>query len=129
MSNNLLHIIRHFFKGLDTASPHINARELYFRATILFGCSGVHAVYAYGTNKTENISIIKKYKIVSRGSTQFMVIDDKGRHFNVNNSLWYWKWDSLEDWAKINKGEYLQVKYYGIRSPLLGLFPNIVGYQ
>ena len=72
------------------------------------------------------IKVNKKYKIVIYGTTQFMIIDEKGRHFNVNNSLWYWKWDSIEDWGKINNGDNLKVKYYGIRSPFIGLFPNIV---
>jgi hypothetical protein len=55
-----------------------------------------------------------------------MIVDNKGRHFNVNNSLWYWKWDSIEDWEKIEKDKQLLVKYYGWRSPIFGLFPNIV---
>ena len=28
--------------------------------------------------------------------------------------------------VKIKKGDHVTVKYYGIRSPLLGLFPNVV---
>lgn len=129
MSSNLFHIIGSFFKGLNTPSNHMTTKELYVRSCLFVGAGIGHAVYAYGTNKTEDISVAKKYKRVIHGSTHFMIIDNKGRHFNVNNSLWYWKWDSIESWAKINKGEYLQVKYYGIRSPLLGLFPNIVRYK
>ena len=55
-----------------------------------------------------------------------MVIDNKGRHFNVNNSMWYWKWDSIEDWHKIKNNNKINVKYYGLRIPVLGIFPNIV---
>jgi hypothetical protein len=62
------------------------------------------------------------------GYTDFMIIDNKGRHFNVNNSLWYWKWNSIEDWHNIDEKseEKLLIKYYGWRVPLLGLFPNIM---
>ena len=59
-----------------------------------------------------------------------MNVDSDGRHFNVNNSLWYWKWDSIEDWNKIkNKiknDSQITIKYYGIRIPFFGLFPNII---
>ena len=57
-----------------------------------------------------------------------MVIDDKGRHFNVNNSFWYWKWDAIEDWSNINviNNNKIRVSYYGYRIPILGIFPNIV---
>jgi len=57
-----------------------------------------------------------------------MVIDDNNKHYNVNNSLWYWKWDSIEDWNSIelNETNKLSVKYYGLRIPFLGFFPNIV---
>ena len=117
MSHSLLYKIGSFIRVLDKTPVHPIILGLF--------ASG-HALYAYGTNTTEDITVIDKYTTVIHGSTQFMIIDDMGRHFNVNNSTWYWKWDSIEDWAKIKKGNHLTAKYYGIRLPLLGLFPNIV---
>jgi hypothetical protein len=64
--------------------------------------------------------------MVRNGFTEFMVVDEKGRHLNVNNSLWYWKWDSIEEWYKIEPNKNFFIKYYGWRVPLFGLFPNIV---
>ena len=59
-----------------------------------------------------------------------MIVDTNGRHFNVNNSFWYWKWDAIEDWTNIlkeGKGqEVIAVSYYGYRIPFLGMFPNVV---
>ena len=57
-----------------------------------------------------------------------MIVDDKGRHFNINNSFWYWKWDAIEEWNNIQeqKETTLFVSYYGYRIPFLGLFPNLV---
>jgi hypothetical protein len=56
---------------------------------------------------------------VANGFTNFMIVDDKGRHFNVNNSVWYWKWDAIEDWTTIQvvkekekeEGENLVIRY------------------
>ena len=84
-----------------------------------------HSVYAMGTSKTEKSIIVKKYKMSRNGFTEFMVIDQQGKHYNVNNSFWYGKWNSVEDWSNIKEGYELNFKYYGLRVPLLGLFPNI----
>ena len=93
---------------------------------ILCVIGGVHAAYAYSTSNTDDVIVTNKYKMVIHGSTKYMIYDEKGRHYAVNNSLWYWKWDSVEDWSSLKKGDNVKVKYYGIRSPVFGLFPNIV---
>jgi hypothetical protein len=87
---------------------------------------GGHACYTYYTKQTKTITIDKKYKFVRNGMTEFMVVDYENKHYNVNNSIWFWKWDSIEDWNNIKTGETLNVKYYGYRIPILGVFPNIV---
>lgn len=101
---------------------------LHKYAVVFFGSCALmtHCIYAYGTVKNEHVNVIKKYKMVRNGFTEFMIIDDKGRHFNVNNSFWYNKWNSIEDWNKIQENKKMDVKYYGLRIPLLGFFPNVV---
>jgi len=84
-----------------------------------------HGTYAYSTEKEDKINIVKKYKITRHGFTELMIIDNKGRHFNINNSFWYNKWDSIEDWNNMKENEQIIIKYYGWRIPLLGLFPNV----
>ena len=86
----------------------------------------VHPLYAYGTQKEIQIEIDKTYTYTKNGYTDFMCIDKTGKHYNVNNSLWYWKWDSIEDWNKLNLDDKINIKYYGYRIPVLGFFPNIV---
>lgn len=103
-----------------------NNPESWFKLLIIAtGLTG-HSIYALSTSKKDSSIVVKKYKMVRNGFTEFMIIDDKGRHFNVNNSLWYWKWNSIEDWSNIKEGDELYFKYYGWRMPFLGLFPNII---
>jgi hypothetical protein len=85
-----------------------------------------HFCYVISTQKEDNIAIINKYKYVSNGYTNFMIVDTNGTHYNVNNSFWFWKWDSIEDWHKLKVGDNIYAKCYGIRMPFLGCFPNIV---
>jgi hypothetical protein len=124
MSSNLFRVIDGVLTALvksSTGKPNIS-----LNAGILCATASIHSLYAYGTSNTEEVTIVNKYQMDAHGFTRFMVHDDKGRHYEVNNSFWYWKWDSVEDWANIKKGDCIHVKYYGIRSPLFGLFPNIV---
>ena len=85
-----------------------------------------HCSYALGTVEKKIINIDKKYLFDRNGFTEFMVLDDNGEHYNVNNSLWHWKWDSIEDWHKLELNKDIVIKYYGWRVPLFGLFPNII---
>jgi hypothetical protein len=124
--------IRDFFKTLEQITTkdtryelNKNKFETMIKSLIIGAGLSCHCVYALGTSNKEKSTIVKKYKMVRNGFTEFMVIDEKGRHFNLNNSLWYWKWDSIEDWSNIKEGDDLYFKYYGWRVPVFGLFPNI----
>ena len=126
MSRHILYNLFPFLKSLvKPQSPNI-LTVLGTSVVLTYG----HGMFALGTNKTEEICVTKKYTYVVNGYTNFMIVDENGRHFNVNNSFWYWKWDAIEDWTNIlkeGKGqEVIAVSYYGYRIPFLGMFPNVV---
>lgn len=126
MSNHLFRIAAYVIRTLGHKSGPLIGAEVGTNLLGLAITTGIHAVYALTTEKEEKIQIVEKYKMNRFGFTDFMVVDARGRHFNVNNSLWYWKWDSVEDWSSLHKGDTLTVQYYGWRKPVFGLFPNIV---
>ena len=94
--------------------------------TIAIGGALGHGIYAFGTAETKFIKLKQKYTFDRNGFTEFMIIDENGNHYNVNNSVWYWKWDSIEDWHKLETSKDISIKYYGWRVPFFGLFPNII---
>jgi hypothetical protein len=110
----------------DNARRNIVAGEIALRVGVLSTVLAGHGIYAYSTEEKDAIVVTKKYKMNRNGFTDFMIIDDKGRHFNVNNSLWYWKWDSIEDWHRIEENKKIFINYYGWRMPVIGLFPNVI---
>jgi len=63
--------------------------------------------------------------MVRNGFMDFMIISDERKHFKVKNNLWFWKWNSTEDWHTLKEGETNYFWYYGYRINFLGLFPNI----
>jgi hypothetical protein len=129
MSKSFFRILYRGFSEVTTNEKpreHIkNILELWVKCLIFTTGASIHCAYALTTEEKEKSIIIKKYKMVRNGFTEFMLVDNKGRHFNVNNSLWYWKWNSIEDWTNIKEGDELYFRYYGWRIPSLGLFPNI----
>ena len=55
-----------------------------------------HFFYSRFSYKCVTIKVVSKYTYSSYGFTNFMVVDSHGKHYRVNNSLWYNKWDSIE---------------------------------
>ncbi len=82
--------------------------------------------YTLGTMNQKDIVVAKKYQYDSNGFTHFMIVDTTGNHYDVNNSLWYMKWDSIEDWSSVETNDNVSIKYYGWRVPFLGMFPKII---
>ena len=126
MAKSLLFRCRWFYKEfLKDADEYSDSSIKLAFGVVSLGMIG-HASYTLKTTKHKIITVHKKYKFSNNGFTEFMIIDEKGNHYNVNNSIWYWKWDSIEDWHKIQTNKEFIIKYYGWRIPVLGLFPNVV---
>jgi hypothetical protein len=121
MSNNLLNVISNLI--IRRINPKIiYESELKYK---LLGIVFPHSIYAFSTSKNKSICITDKYKFVVNGSTKFMIVDQYDNHYCINNSFWYWKWNSIEDWSKIQINDKKYIHYYGFRYPLFGLFPNV----
>ena len=100
-----------------------NPFTLFTSSVTMITCNLFYAVF---TREEKEIIVKKKYKFDRSGFTEFMIIDSNDKHYNLNNSLWYWKWDSIEDWYLIKEEQKLNTLTYGWRVPILGMFPNIV---
>lgn len=124
MSYNFLHnLIKNFKSTKDIKFKNFYNINEIIPMGIILGC---HIGYIFGTCEIKNIQISNKYSFVRNGYTNFMIVDQQGKHYNMINSFWYWKWNSIEDWNQLNHLENRNVKIYGFRIPILGIFPNIV---
>ena len=109
-----------FFKQLLKSN---DPAVVFTTGASMISCNFLYAIF---TREEKEIIVKKKYQFDRSGFTDFMVIDSNGKHYNLNNSLWYWKWDSIEDWHSIKEEQKIHTLTYGWRLPILGLFPNIV---
>ena len=129
MSRSLFFIGKQIAKGIQNIfiSNEPITNKLHFRLTMVLSTLGIgsHAIYAYSSTKSIIILVKDKYQFDQNGFTEFMIVDETGKHYNVNNSLWYWKWNSIEDWYELKINSPMRIKYYGYRIPLIGIFPNI----
>lgn len=98
----------------------------FYTSSVIFYSKGA---YVLGTSKTDDIIIAKKYNYVKNGSTNFMVVDTKGRHFKVDNCFFYWNWNKIEDWENLKPLNHKQIVYYSYRVPFLGMYPTIVEFS
>lgn len=114
------------FININSNNDNINIFLIKTIGTVTIISTVNHYAYVLGSVENKLIKIDKKYQFDRNGFTEFMIIDDKGEHYNVTNSLWYWKWDAIEDWHNIELNKLIMVKYYGWRYPLFGMFPNII---
>lgn len=86
----------------------------------------LHGVYALTTSTSKSTTIKDTYQFDRMGMTNFMLVDESGNHYRMSNSVWYWKWDTIEDVYKNRiKDSQIDINYYGWRIPVLGIFPNI----
>jgi len=128
MSRSFIRLFKPLFTTLDNYfKSNTHSDFIYYIMSVIgIGTVSGHCVYALGSSENKIINIDKKYTFTRNGFTEFMIVDHTGKHYNVNNSLWYWKWNSIEDWNKLETNKQTLVKYYGWRVPIFGLFPNII---
>jgi hypothetical protein len=129
MSRTFLKYFKPFIKSfmnINSNNDNINIFIIKTIGTVTIISTVSHCAYVIGSVENKYIKIDKKYQFDRNGFTEFMVIDNNGEHYNVNNSLWFWKWDSIEDWHNLELNKLIMVKYYGWRYPLFGMFPNII---
>ena len=103
MAKSLLFRFKWFYKAIlkDVDVDEYSDITIKFAfGVVSLGMIG-HASYTLKTTKHKIIDVKEKYMFTRNGFTEFMIIDEKGNHYNVTNSIWYWKWDSIEDWHKI----------------------------
>ena len=78
----------------------------------------------FGTHFTKDITIKDKY-IRYRKSSNYNVVDSEGNIYKVDNVWFKGDFDRAEDYQRLEKGKKYNVTGYGVRVPMLDMYPKI----
>jgi|TARA_B100001093_G_C26140106_1_gene722948 hypothetical protein len=82
-------------------------------------------VLYFGTNFTKDIKIKDKYIRYRRRGSNYNIVDSEGNIYQVNNVWFKGDFNRAEDYQLLEKGKTYNVTGYGIRIPMLDMYPNI----
>lgn len=82
--------------------------------------------YTYGTRFRKSITVKRTYTGSSRrNGTQYYVDTDDGSVYQVEQTVLLGFYKAAELWNTLTPGTTYEVKAYGMRVGILGMFPNI----
>ena len=95
-------------------------------------CVVLSALYAHGTKETIEIVVTDKERIVERSgesvSSKYLVFTES-ETFECTDSLWHLKYDSSDQYGRMQEGKKYMVTVYGWRLPFSSTYRNIVTVQ
>lgn len=101
---------------------------MWFRIIIaIFAIWLILAISLLLFTRFEKVILIKnKEGYGTRYGRSQLVSDEEGRIYTVSNNVLLWHFTSAEVFGKMEVGKRYKIKGYGLRIPVLGMFPNIV---
>jgi len=102
----------------------------YFWLIVIITYILISALYTYLTPFQRRITVKEKYNYASGGGKSLKVRNSiyttDGEIYVFSNSLWRWFFRSAELLLSVEVNKTYDVKGFGVRIPILGLFPVIV---
>jgi hypothetical protein len=89
----------------------------------------IYSIYLYATAFKKSVTITQKNQYAQGKYMNNTVIDENGNVYAVTNLLPVLHFRAPEVWNTITIGKTYTVKGYGIRIPILGMYPIIVSTQ
>jgi len=87
----------------------------------------VQIVYVYFTRFERVITVKEKHEFSTGKYIRNTISDEEGNVYQVQSSLPLLHFKEAEIWLKLEKSKKYTILAYGLRIPILGLYPNIVG--
>ena len=123
MSKNIFYHFKSFDKNFSNID--LSIKQTSYLTIFYLGVVGAFG-YSVLTAREQEITDDSTYKYTVGGFSQLMLVTNDKTHYSMNNNIFFWKWDNIEDWHNIKYGKKYFITYFGYRIPVLGLFPTIV---
>lgn len=99
---------------------------IYFFAIAFIIYIVIALILSFSNHTVKTITVKSKTEYSSGRAHYNMIIDTNGNTYFVTNSLFIGVFNSAEIYGSMDVGKSYSVSTYGVRIPILGLFPNIV---
>jgi hypothetical protein len=97
---------------------------------MLLGLVAIWVIWNIGillfTRFEREIVVKNKEGYGTRNGRSQLITDDRDRIYSVSSNIFIWHFTSAEVFGKMEVGKRYKIKGYGLRIPMLGMFPNIV---
>jgi hypothetical protein len=104
----------------------IDRNSLWLLLGLIFFTVLFNLFYQYGTRFEKVITVDEKYTY-GKGSNNSQSISDKDNNvYFVKDSIYYLHFSSLEVFNSLDVNKKYKVNGYGVRVPVLGLYPIII---
>lgn len=78
-------------------------------------------------NKDTVIATVTDKQVRGESGTYYVYTDEEV--FVMKDSLFYFRWDSSDDWSMLEIGETYEFDVIGYRIPILSKYRNIIDYE
>lgn len=126
-------------RGVGNTNP-INIcafKEIYMKTNIKYIISFIIPLsllffigywYTHGTIQTNEFIVSTKERVANSESSKYLIFTDKVT-FENTDSLFHLKFNSSDIYGNMILGECYKITYYGIRSHLMSMYPNIISSE
>lgn len=84
----------------------------------------INIIYHFGTQFTKTVTVKKSYNLYHK-SGGLMFEDTNNQTYKVKNVWFKGEFDAMEDWNLLQPGQKADVKGFGYRIPMIGLYPVV----
>ena len=113
--------------GLIPLLEFYNVNPVLFYIIIILVIGLIQIVYVFLTPFERKIKVTEKFEYASGKYMRNTLQDSEGRVYQVTTSWPILHFKATETWLQMHKDKEYIIRGNGIRIPILGLFPNIVG--
>jgi len=87
---------------------------------------GLAISYPYTTKFERTITVSKVFQTINSEKHVYMVTDQKGNSYKIQDTIFYWHFKSTDLWTKLEQGKTYRIKAYGWRIAFISGYPNII---
>ena len=94
--------------------------------TLVMLASVIYSFVYISMSGHETIIVQEKWVKYHGGDAKYLVSSIDGQVFEISDSLWYWRFDSSNVYAKVKPNVVYDIKTEGFRFPFFSDYKNII---